>query len=409
MQDVLTQQQSGRLAISETKTVELLTTAPVFIGSGEEINQTLYFHDKQKRNVYIANEGKILSRSPAIREKYKALIMSVANHKTEQRGKEEQASLKNIITNFRQEPTDLCDEFFTDEPGKITGDIQLFQSNHEGCYIPGSSIKGAIRTLVLNHLLRHSDKKDFYQQQLKNSQSKDLAKQIEDALLRCFHKQGERSSMLTDLFRAVRISDSQRIDDENFEIIEAATLNFEKKQNERPQQQRPAQQRQQQPRPEDQKMKIIQQCLSANTPVQFYISLDLNLLAQFDDKNHPVPFKTVEELLRICATEATALKNSFSKMQHLYKTSTEDSQQYPDLPKANFYVGGNTGFDRHTVWPVLDDQSTQMTAAKKKTLKGYRDNDICAPRCQRAQDLGKNDSGENEYLSYGWCHLKVVQ
>jgi hypothetical protein len=81
----------------------------------------------------------------------------------------------------------------------------------------------------------------------------------------------------------------------------------------------------------------------------------------------------------------------------LYKSDAHhDTIEVSD--EANFYLGANTGFDRHTLWDAQRD-----TLHKKKLLetlfrKITRGHDKHAPRQLRVYKT----------TTYGWCKLTVV-
>lgn len=164
--------------------------SPVHIGSGSTYSQLDYISKQNK--IYILDFNKILEEIPAesIDDLTKDIIENF-NKNIWKGNVEEFLSKYNIDwKKFIEKEYDLI--------GKIgKNEINQFIKTGDNIYIPGSSIKGAIRTAILFHILKtHPDKRD----------------QILNNILSYFDDQSIKpliqSDGKTDLLRALIISDS---------------------------------------------------------------------------------------------------------------------------------------------------------------------------------------------------------
>jgi CRISPR-associated protein Csm5 len=198
--------------------------------------------------------------------------------------------------------------------GAIT-DLRPMIRNGFGChYIPGSSIKGAIRTAITYHLLKHADQYQVPQQQRVSSIESQLRKSmgelkyrakffddrlLMDPLFTDFTLKGNRGSDRTgpntDFMRAVHVSDSVSLAEEKIErpgkppiprnLPVAAEVIVSSRFN-------------------DYRAKYRASLyveMLFNVSAEFTLSVDHKMLAGFrHNQSMKIPFSTVEDLLKIC-------------------------------------------------------------------------------------------------------------
>ncbi|MBY0402720.1 MAG: type III-A CRISPR-associated RAMP protein Csm5 [Cyanobacteria bacterium] len=397
----------------------------MFIGSGQEIDNSQYF--QLKNFIYVISESKLvteLAKTPQHLKNYKQLVLDIGMDKDDNRSKiQQQIKLIKFINDIKGLNTVLLENgglrthsirTVNPDPPKITAPIKLFQNGPFGYYIPGSSIKGSIRQLVLNHLLRNDI--HLSSQVVKgieqNPRDKKLGDQLEKRLFQTFElsdsRQQKIQEQLMDYFRVLKVSDSTLIPDENLEVIEIQSANLEKN--------------------KIGPLQMVQLCVKPNVKVSFSLTLDHQLINQFRKTNpdQPLPFSTLDELLNILNVETKELENTLYDINANYSDSSPNEaiafidpiDGVIDNLKPNFYTGANTGYDRHTIWPVLEAQNKEFQRVKKKVLPqlpknrlngapASRDKDKFAPRTLRVTNTLGYDPESN--LSFGWCHLKMVE
>jgi len=164
--------------------VTLRTLSPLFIGSGEKLRKSEYLYNKNNRKATIINQSKLveeLQKKNLLDEFIKEVI-------------EKKENLYRFLSRY-QLPTTFHKYtlFLVDtEHSKPINDLSMFAKNGLGeVYVPGSSLKGALRTCMLNNF--DEDHKD------------------------------------NDLFRHISVSDSEPIGYEHLAIYQKIDYASEKK------------------------------------------------------------------------------------------------------------------------------------------------------------------------------------
>lgn len=143
----------------ESRICRLTCVAPVHIGSGEVLKSFEYLYDKDRQQVYFFNEGKwaqFLARNKLLDE-FTAVL-----------GRNSNFSRINIWQWLQGKgfSAEDCDDFIkrkavlkaelSDKKGTLN-DISAGICDGSGnLYVPGSSIKGMLRTGIIFHLLEHN-------------------------------------------------------------------------------------------------------------------------------------------------------------------------------------------------------------------------------------------------------------
>ncbi|OKH35675.1 type III-A CRISPR-associated RAMP protein Csm5 [[Phormidium ambiguum] IAM M-71] len=195
---------------------------------------------------------------------------------------------------------------------KITDLRPMIRNGFGQLYIPGSSIKGAIRTAIAYHLLKHGDRYKVPQQQrvseienrLRNSMGelRNRAKFADDKmfmdrLFSFFRFEGDRSdakpSPNTDFMRSIHVTDSKALIEENRQTKQGKKLFVNL--------------------PVTTEVIIISHFddwrakykapiyteMVRNVETQFSITIDSALLSKFRSEMQ-IPFGTINQLLQIC-------------------------------------------------------------------------------------------------------------
>ncbi|MGB3205563.1 MAG: type III-A CRISPR-associated RAMP protein Csm5 [Crinalium sp.] len=301
---------------------------------------------------------------------------------------------------------------------KITDLRPMIRNGFGQLYIPGSSIKGAIRTAIAYHLLKHSpqqvsDIESKLRQRM--GEIKHRAKFVDDELFmdRLFTDfdlvyQGKtvnsRKGPNTDFMRAVHVSDTEPLLEEKVEVknqkvfinlpVVAEVIISSHFQ--------------------DGKAKYrasIYAEMVRNVKTNFTISLDKNMLSWFHREGRQIPFKTVDDLLKICQEfaqeqwdyehdywegittnlNAQGKNLDFSEICAIYE---------PTKCPHNLRLGWGSGMTGTTVNLLLDDEfRADIRDAVGIPAPGFE-----APKSRRTV-VGQ--SGEIKFVP-GWVKFKSV-
>ena len=191
--------------------IKLTTLGPVFIGSGQSLRKNQYLYYGHEKRVAIIDEVKLVE-SLMKAGKYNDFLTGVSQNRVH--------DLKNFLDRCSINPSpfilyDLPFNAYKNTRSNLN-DLKLFMRNGQNeAYIPGSSLKGALRTCLLLKLTE--DKKD------------------------------------NQMFKSLSISDSDIIRDESFEIYQKVDFTSPKKQ--------------------PSSLSLYRECIKPGTCVNFMLSL----------------------------------------------------------------------------------------------------------------------------------------
>lgn len=280
-------------------TLTLTTKAPVFVGSGFVYGKMDYIFDAARQTVSFINQTQFfqLLIDRDLIDKYESFILNKRPTDTIQYFlknicKLDAKTINSLIVN-RVSAADALDE------NHSLKEIQAFIRRADGrAYIPGSSLKGCLRTVLLtNMLLRDSNKADPIN-----------IKQLESKYLHTLQITNKQSDMVNSIMRGISISDSEPIDEKNMILaskIDSLPDGFENRIN------------------------VVRQCVAPETKITFRLTLDQNILS---DAN------ILTEL-----REAIRAFDAFYIQE--YNSYFAIKKEFEDLFRDDFIVlGGGSGF-----------------------------------------------------------------
>lgn len=194
----------------EVYDLTLTTRTPLFVGSGE----------KYTKNQYVYNNAVFLLDEE---EFFRALVDKgcIDDYESFMQGQSGDLwkFLKdhNLATNKRI-PENLISRKIKTEANFKPGDLYLFQRNADGAYVPGSSVKGALRTVWLMNRVR--DDKRPHTLPSANSAKIDFPEKdyVNLLSLRKDENGAIADDMVNSIFRGISVSDSRPISDNDMFI-----------------------------------------------------------------------------------------------------------------------------------------------------------------------------------------------
>ena len=198
-------------------TIELATLAPVFIGSGEQLGKKEYIYDKYEKKVWIFDRKNLYKHilEENLSDAYESYILG-KNGDLYVWMKENNISKSKYSTWAK-----YCLDCSYAELSERNRDISLFVKDSYGLpYIPGSSLKGAIRTVLLGYKLSMNPPTGQLQSDIKyNSKARrrnELARNLRrpsQMLEETFHtlkrEKVKKENAVCDELSGLRISDSR--------------------------------------------------------------------------------------------------------------------------------------------------------------------------------------------------------
>ena len=215
--------------------MKLITLTPIHIGDGEELTFLEYIKKNQELHVYPYDY--LINK---IYETYKgeALLTRLSLFKDFVKSQKIQ-SLKEF---FEKAKIDLEPKYklVLKNSDLQNVNIKTFIKNLLGFYIPGSEIKGALRTVFIYGVLKSDSKlrEKFYKglrakiEEVKNIKDKRKRNEMLNKIIQNLENQilriGEKGDAQYDLFKSILISDSLPIEHERFFVDAVKVINSSK-------------------------------------------------------------------------------------------------------------------------------------------------------------------------------------
>lgn len=192
--------------------VTLTTKSPVFIGDGKTIGKSEYIYDSESDSVIVFDRNRMFSglQKLGFLDKYCEAFLS---------GKTDfEAFLKsnNISSDeYMRWAAYSLDVYAAVDDSKAFKDINSFVKDAYGCpYIPGSSLKGALRTVILSSEVQNGRYNNEKQNILMNTdyrdrQMKQLSGNVEKKAFYTLKKNEKKpDNAVNDVFSGLLVSDS---------------------------------------------------------------------------------------------------------------------------------------------------------------------------------------------------------
>lgn len=304
--------------------IKLEVLTPIFIGSGLELNKKEYIYYRNNYEAWIPNKVKL----------FKSIM---ENHLVEQyeqymlNGKEPLLNWMKSVGYSDKEIKGLCDYFLDcayalENLNRPIGISEFMKDPYGLPYVPGSSIKGAIRSALLgNRILVHPEKyggicKSAFECEttIKGRPNKRYlmteGKKVEEVGFHVLEKTEKVSNARNDELKGLIVGDSKPLNLNDLTLCQKVDVRLDGKKN---------------------SLNTLRECLKPGTVVEFDMTVDTTVLNL-----------SIEEIEK-------ALTSVFQFYQEMYvKKFTEIS----DRDCGNLYLGGGSGYGTKTVaYELLDD------------------------------------------------------
>lgn len=420
----------------KTYKIKLTTLSPVFIGGGENccLNKTQYVFNPIEKKVYIIDEKKwanFLIEKDLIQKFSKYIIDKGTRANIYQWIKDTKININyKSFSKYSIEATDL------------KNDIHGFIKNHESNpYIPGSSIKGAIRTAILFKKIK--DNKNVYasvwedlkkaldlksKENINDSLNKIILKIEENEFYKLKYENTEKNglSAVNDIFKGLIINDSKPINSSGLIVLQKYDLSTLPNK---------FLQRTQNKEKYDHTLPIYREYLKPFVDTEFSITIDKNLLKNYFYINN---FKNIKDCLNnfsdSLVKENAGLYETFDnfkkeKIEFYYPNDLPSDKMDLNKNLCLMPIGGGAGFLTktiiHAIAPNIEEANefiknyldiafteekyNKQTKEKIKqsSHKHTSQDNYISPRSLKLATIHSKNKLEN--LIVGWCHLEVIE
>ena len=295
------------------------TVGPVFIGSGQNLKKKEYIFDENKGRVKIIDVNKMLSficKDKNLMRDYEKLMMSG----------DKKDDLQSFFNDHKISEKDYKNWILREcnVKGNFKGeDINTFVRDGRGeAYIPGSSLKGMFRTVILSYLIRHADEE--YKNEMRARVTEDFSDEHLDEVdkvmsVKFLHRKltdSDRKDMVNSIMRGLIISDSKKIADKNMALYRKFDMSV---------------------KGEGHSLNLVRECVDFKVKIETTITIDTTIFPYSKD-----------ELFKM-----------FEEFTQYYKEILED--KFKGCPKHSvsnkrFFLGGGAGFISKTDLYALFDE-----------------------------------------------------
>lgn len=370
--------------------MKLITLSPIFIGNGEELNQGQYIFDNAQMVVKILDENKFanfLNKNNLIDEYSNALIKYGKNINLKRWLGEKRIPLNSpIFSKIIPCKYLTINKFGKSKIATSLNSIKPFMKNADGfAYIPGSSIKGAIRTAFCSYLVyRNKDKFQNEWRALKQALTerrpkKNAINQITRSIeQKCFNliKYNDEKAAYGDIFSTLIIGDSKGVSKDKLYVTTRLDCAIQK--------QNPT------------SMPMNLEVIAPNVEINFNLSIDASAGTYFS-------IEKIKEVLNFYKKQQIDNKIFEKNSEYLYSPDELSENIIPNL-----CIGGMTGyFNKNIVYSLAPTKQEAINVLREYFANsfpkgGHRENDFeVAPHTIKA--VNDND----DIIPLGWCNLAV--
>ncbi|MGB4479926.1 MAG: type III-A CRISPR-associated RAMP protein Csm5 [Caldicoprobacterales bacterium] len=369
--------------------VKLKTLTPVYIGSGESLTKKEYIFDRQRKLIYIPDLGKLTGflAQRTMLKAYERYLLQPRNNDLYYFLYENKVGKSdyNKFTLYTLDASEIINQ------DKFRG-ILTFVKGADGLpYIPGSSLKGAIRTAIAAKLLQKGNyeinisniekavsnvnKEDF--RYYTNREARNLECGLFNKLDLKDPKYPDRIkwyNSVNDCMRGIQISDSKSIDFKHLTICGK----YDRK-----------------PDGNTNVLPIYRECLIPGTTTEFYMTLDKPVLSKWS-----IDLDYIQDALDVF------MDLYHGKFSSYFRDRREDTENIQ--LNGNLILGGGAGYATKTIsYPLIQNRDRALDLVQKIMIKEF-------PKHKHEKDTAvhkvsphtlKTTVYKGRYYGMGKCHI----
>ncbi|KMO85337.1 hypothetical protein AB840_14090 [Megasphaera cerevisiae DSM 20462] len=331
----------------EHKEYELTCIAPVHIGNGDVLksyeyayinnkgNRTVYFLDKMKWAKFLL-ESNLLDTYAAEAGRGKMILIDWLKR---------QRCVHNPEQLLKQLAISTAEAYPHTEVKRTLNDIARQAKSVQGVpYIPGSSIKGAIRTAILHHLIQKNPESyrsiwPEVKQAIQSHRGRKISsQQLEHIAFTKLPTTGRPDDALQSVMKGVSVSDAVRIDHKKNTVI-IQKLDVSKKRGENN---------------NSHYISLFRECIPAGTKLHFSITVDTEIMKY-------IGISSIEDLWK---WSRDYIEEGLSMQKKVFDMNRDYIPEFKESELADVVLGGGTGFLSKTVYYALasDAEGRQVLA-----------------------------------------------
>ena len=344
----------------ETHELILTTKSPVFIGSGAEYNKKEYYYDRAHGQVHFLNMPALMSLliNKGLIDQYESYMLNSNDdlYHFFLKAKISKQEL-SVITEYIAKVGDALIE------NKALAGIQQFIRDHNGRpYIPGSSLKGCLRTVILWKMIFDNkiDVPDNFQ-----------INDIENFYLHTLNLNTNTQDLINSVMRSISISDGESIDPQRMILTKKIDVTVKGIKKDVP---------------------TIREAISPGTTTRFIMTIDKSISSGLD----------IDYIIKAIAEYGRYYNDTFQKSFSLPPESIRESFE------NCIVLGGGSGyFGKSIMYPLLGKAKAvkQVSAIMIHEYGNHHhEKDIALGI---SPHMLKHTKYQNRYYHYGVCQIAI--
>lgn len=348
----------------------LTTQSPIYIGSGNKISKKEYIYDEAKKTVIIPNLFKLYNflETNNLVDKYQEYLVSKNSINSELGSWLNSQGIFEFST-F----TDYEIDANSIRADRAKSEINLFVKDGQRTpYVPGSSLKGAIRTVLLvNELYGKSNlgyKQDIRSvlQRRGNSFNKEIRKIEADF----YNSNKDPRDMSKDILRGMIVSDSEPISLGDMTLCKKEDMHIRKRADSGPINMLP----------------LYRECVKPGTQLAFTLTIDNAVFQNFSAEYLMQSIENFDEMYNKCFLEAF-----------------EDK-----LVEPTIYLGGGTGFASKSIVYAIFGKYEGLKVVSEILRNLFREKNKNDERLGVSPHMKKCTTYKGRNYEFGRCSIKVI-
>ena len=393
----------------EHKTYELTCVSPMHIGSGETLKKYEYLYDNAKHVVYFPNKTKLLAllQKYNLFEEYLAYVndqCQLTQNNLFSWLRQKRINEREIISaSTRKAVAPSCISVSKGQrnmKGNINDLVTAITLPDGRLYIPGSSLKGVLRTGIIYGLLKKQPVlTESYEKQIEDILAKkprkyeliremnNIEKSLEDKLLNILNINTKNGS-LKSVLRGLKVSDTIPAEKITSVIIQKKDSLLDKHGR-----------ISKDPKP----MPLVRECIPSESKFRLQITMDKKMMAELG-------IKSIEEIIAYTKEYTAAVLKELQKGFNKNKNDRFYNDLFKEAEMADFFIGGGTGFLTKTIWLALfANRRTDIVRSlldiiiiPKNHCLGIKDRFI-SPRSLKLAEV------DGDYRLMGMCQIRELK
>lgn len=354
--------------------VVLHTTGPVFVGSGKQLDKKEYILNRQTKEISVFHLGKMFEglEKRHLTDKFQQYLL----------GNKKELGKKMLIEWFQDNQvleTDYepwlrykvdCGDFMLQKSTLAIN--ECVKDANDQPYIPGSSIKGMLRTILLAYYVEKSNKKSLWKTQISSGfDEKNQSQMIESDVFHLLQRKDKSGkavkpeNAVNDIMSGFIVSDSEPIAVENLAVCQKIDVYLDGKQN---------------------GIDTLRECIKPGIDIRFQLTIDS----------------------RICPFVKEDIMKAIDYFRDQYYNRFLSKFLLPDYPKENeVWLGGGCGFATKTVLHSIFDEKQAIKITSKILSKKKGSHNTEDVKQGVSPHMLKCTKYEGKLYQFGKCEVQI--